>query len=168
MSRVPGTGDGSIGHRRWQYRPVRYFEDFEEGQVYELGSRIVTRDEIIAFAREYDPQPFHLDERAGERSPFGGLVASGWHTTALFMRLYVDALLRDSAALGSPGVEELRWLKPVRPNDTLTGRFTVVRTQPSSTTPGRGTVLARCELLDGSGNPVLSLLARGYFARRPG
>jgi acyl dehydratase len=147
---------------------VRYFEDFAAGQSYELGVHHLTRDEIVAFAEEFDPQPFHLDEDAARHSPFKGLVASGWHTTALFMRLYVNGLLGASAGMGSPGIEELRWLRPARPGDTLQGRFTVLETWPSQNHPGRGTVRARCELLNQAGEPVLEMTARGFFARRPG
>src|SRR5437870_3196748 len=109
-----------------------YLEDFEKGSVIELrGRRTVTREEIIAFAREFDPQPFHLDEDAAKRSPFGGLIASGWHTTAMVMRLIVDEFLApDSGSLGSPGADEIRWLKPVRPGDTLRLRVTVADVIP--------------------------------------
>jgi acyl dehydratase len=144
----------------------RYFEDFAPGDVLDLGTRTVTRDEIVAFAREFDPQPFHLDEAAAADGPFGGLVASGWHTAALFMRLYVDAVLAEAASMGSPGVEELRWLRPVRPGVTLHGRLTVLETMPSSRRPDRGTVRSRCELLDEDGEVVLSMVARGFFGRR--
>jgi acyl dehydratase len=146
---------------------TRYFEDFTAGDVFELGARTVTRDEIVAFARQFDPQPFHLDESAAAGGPFGGLVASGWHTAAIFMRLYVDAVLSDTVSMGSPGVEELRWLRPVRPGDTLLGRLTVLETTPSSRRPDRGTLRLGCELLAGDGEVVLAMVARGYFGRRP-
>jgi acyl dehydratase len=146
---------------------TRYFEDFTAGDVFELGARTVTRDEIVAFAREFDPQPFHLDESAAADGTFGGLVASGWHTAAIFMRLYVDAVLSDTVSMGSPGVEELRWLRPVRPGDTLRGRLTVLETTPSSRRPDRGTLRLGCELLAGDGKVVLAMVARGYFGRRP-
>ena len=145
---------------------MRYFEDFAEGDVIEIGSKTVTRDEIVAFAREFDPQPFHVDEEAGASSPFGGLIASGWHTTAMWMRLYVDAILLDSASLGSPGVEELRWLRPVRPGDTLTGRARVLWTKPSETDPRRGTVFSESTFENQDGEVVMRLRARGLFARR--
>ena len=112
-----------------------YFEDFEEGQVYELGEKTLTKEEIVAFAREYDPQPFHVDEEAAKGSAFGGLIASGWHTAAIFMRLYADAVLSRAESMGSPGVEELRWLKPVRPGDTLSARLTVLDAAPSASRP---------------------------------
>ena len=146
---------------------MRYFEDFAEGDVIEIGSKTVSRDEIVAFAREFDPQPFHVDDEAGASSPFGGLIASGWHTTAMWMRLYVDAILLDSASLGSPGVEELRWLRPVRPGDTLTGRARVLWTKPSETDPRRGTVFSESTFENQDGEVVMRLRARGLFARRP-
>ncbi len=145
---------------------TRYFEDFRAGEVTELGRVEVTRDEIVEFASRYDPQPFHLDEDAAARSPFGGLIASGWHTAALFMRLFVDGILRESASLGSPGVEELRWLLPVRPGDVLTGRVRVLETRPSGTDPGRGTVITDSEALNQDGAVVMRMRARGFFRRR--
>ena len=146
---------------------MRYFEDFAVGQTFNLGSRKLEADEIVAFAREYDPQPFHTDERAAAATPFGGLIASGWHTAAVFMRLYCDGLLNDTASLGAPGVDELRWLHPVRPGDTLTGSLTVLETRPSSTRPNRGTILLGCSLTNQDGVEVLTMRARGLFGRRP-
>jgi acyl dehydratase len=142
------------------------FEDFEPGQVYELGSRTVTEAEILEFARQFDPQPFHLDPEAAKESVFGGLIASGWHTGAIWMRLYVDAMLGDAASRGSPGVEELRWLAPVRPGDTLTGSLTVLDVTPSATRPDRGTVRIRGELTNQDGVTVLRMTSRGHFGRR--
>jgi acyl dehydratase len=147
--------------------PAHTFEDFETGQVLELGSRTVTEEEILAFAREFDPQPFHIDPEAAKDSVFGGLIASGWHTGAMWMRLYVDSLLDGSAAMGSPGIEELRWLAPVRPGDTLTGRLTVLETTPSATRPERGTVRIRGEMLNQDGVTVMAMTSRGHFGRRP-
>jgi acyl dehydratase len=147
---------------------MRYWEDFEVGDVIALGPVTVTAEEIVEFASRYDPQPFHLDEEAGRASPFGGLIASGWHTTALFMGMFVRAVLRDSASLGSPGVDETRWRAAVRPGDTLTGRTTVIDVQPSSTKPGRGTVFTENEVFNQDGVVVLTMQARGFFARRPG
>jgi len=146
--------------------PERFFEDFEPGQVYELGSRTVTEADIIAFAREWDPQPFHTDPEAAAESVFGGLIASGWHTGAMWMRLYVDSLLGGPASQGSPGIEELRWLAPVRPGDTLHGRLTVLETRPSERRPGRGTVRIRGEMVNQEAVTVLSLVSRGHFTRR--
>ena len=145
--------------------PALAFEDFEPGRVYELGSRTVTEAEIVAFARQFDPQPFHLDPEAAQETVFGGLIASGWHTGALWMRLYVDAMLGGSSALGSPGIEELRWLAPVRPGDTLSGRLTVLDVAPSGTRPDRGTVRIRGEMVNQDGVTVMGMTSRGHFAR---
>ena len=146
--------------------PDLHFEDFEPGQVYELGTRTVTESEIVAFAREWDPQPFHVDPEAAKESVFGGLIASGWHTGAMWMRMYVDTML-GSAARGSPGIEELRWLAPVRPGDTLSGRLTVLETTPSATRPDRGTIRIRGEMVNQDGVTVMSMTSRGHFGRRP-
>lgn len=146
--------------------PGNTFEDFEPGQVYELGSRTVTEAEILEFARQFDPQPFHLDPEAAKESVFGGLIASGWHTGAIWMRLYVDAMLGGAASRGSPGVEELRWLAPVRPGDTLTGSLTVLDVTPSATRPDRGTVRIRGELTNQDGVTVMRMTSRGHFGRR--
>jgi acyl dehydratase len=145
--------------------PDLYFEDFEPGQVFELGSRTVTEEEIVAFARQWDPQPFHVDAEAARSSPFGGLIASGWHTGAMWMRLYVDTLL-GASSMGSPGIEELRWLAPVRPGDTLSGRLTILETSPSQRRADRGTVRIRGEMVNQDGVTVLSMVSRGHFGRR--
>jgi acyl dehydratase len=146
--------------------PDLYFEDFEPGRVYELGSHTVTEEEIVAFGRAWDPQPLHVDPVAAESSPFGGLIASGWHTGSLWMRMYVDSMLGSAAAMGSPGIEELRWLAPVRPGDTLSARLVVLETTPSERHPGRGTLRSRGEMINQDGVMVMSMLSRGHFARR--
>ena len=141
------------------------FEDFTSGRVFDLGTTVVDRDEMVAFARRFDPQPFHVDAVAAARTPFGGIIASGWFTASLFMRLYVDGVLADSASQGSPGLSELRWLAPVRAGDVLAGRLTVLESAPSASRPGRGTVVLRGELLR-DGEPVLRTTFRGLFGRR--
>jgi acyl dehydratase len=146
---------------------VRYFEDFHVGDVREVGPVSVSEAEIVEFAQRFDPQPFHVDEKAAKASPFGGLIASGWHTTALFMGMFVRAVLLDSASLGSPGVEEIRWTAPVRPGDTLYGRSTVTDVRESSKDTRRGTVITTNEVWNQDGVLVLRLKARGFFARRP-
>jgi acyl dehydratase len=146
--------------------PDLYFEDFEPGQVYELGSKVVSEDEIVAFARQFDPQPFHLDTEAAKDSVFGGLIASGWHTGAMWMRLYVDSLLGGASGQGSSGIEELRWLAPVRPGDTLSGRLIVLEATSSERHPGRGTIRIRGEMVNQDGVTVMSMISRGRFARR--
>jgi acyl dehydratase len=146
---------------------VRWWDDIRPGDVLELGPVEVCEDELVAFASAYDPQPFHVDADAAARTPFGGLIASGWHTAALFMGMYVRGFLNDTASLGSPGVEELRWLVPVRPGDELRGRVTVLDAWPSERNAGRGTVVTRCEVLNQHDEVVLRMTARGFFARRP-
>jgi acyl dehydratase len=146
---------------------MRYWEDFAVGDVTELGAIDVTEHEIVEFAERYDPQPFHIDPVAARDGPFGGLVASGWHTTALFMGLFVRGILLDSASMGSPGIESLRWTAPVRPGDRLTGRVTVTDSQPSSTNPQRGTIFTTSEVFNQHGVLVMTMQARGFFARRP-
>ena len=146
---------------------MRYWENFHVGDVTELGPVTVTEDQIVEFASRFDPQPFHVDPEAAGKSPFGGLIASGWHTAAIYMGLFVRGVLEGTASLGSPGVEELRWLAPVRPGDTLRGRTTVTDVQPSSTTPGRGTIFGSHELVNQDGAVVMRFRSRGFIARRP-
>lgn len=144
-----------------------YFEDFEVGQVFELGSRTLTRERMLEFAEEFDPQPFHLDEAAASKSLYGGLIASGWHTGSVLMGLFATGLLNNTSSQGSPGVDELRWLKPVRPGDTLHGRSTILATRASRSRPDMGLVQIQSELRDDDGEPVLSLKSWGLFSRRP-
>lgn len=144
-----------------------YLDDFHDGQIIDLGSRTVSREEIIEFASQYDPQPFHTDEEAAKESIYGGLIASGWHTVALFMRLLVDGLLSRAASMGSPGVDEVRWLKPVRPGDTLSARGVVLAVVPSRSKPDRGILRTSYEMFNQSGEQVLSIKGIGMFARRP-
>jgi acyl dehydratase len=144
---------------------VKYWEDFEVGQETVHGTHEITTDEIVAFGREFDPQPFHTDREVD--GPFGGLIASGWHTAALYMGMFVRNVLLDSASLGSPGVEELRWLVPVRPGDELTGRSRVVEAWVSERDPRRGTIVGEHELVNQRGEVVMRMRARGFIARRP-
>jgi acyl dehydratase len=145
---------------------MRYLEDFHPGAVEEFGGRTVTRDEIVAFAAAFDPQPFHLNDEAGARSIYGGLIASGWHTAALSSRMFVDHLLADSTSLGGPGLDELRWLKPVRPGDTLSLRWTVLETTRSKSKPDRGVVRSRIEVLNQAGDTVLTYILIVMFRAR--
>jgi acyl dehydratase len=144
-----------------------HLDDFVPGQIHPLGRRTLTRDEIVAFARDWDPQPFHLDERAAAGSIYGGLIASGWHTVCVFMRLFADGLLNRSAAMGSPGVDEVRWLRPVRPGDTLEGRLEVLEVRPSRSKPGRGIVRLRSVMINQRQEEVLSFIANVMFRRHP-
>lgn len=146
---------------------MRYFDDFRVGDVTQLGPVTVTEDEIVEFASRYDPQPFHVDAEAASETMYGGLIASGWHTTALFMGMFVRGVLLDSASLGSPGVEEIRWLAPVRPGDELRGRSTILEMRDSSKDPRRGTVHSLNEVLNQDGVVVMTMKARGFFAKRP-
>ena len=146
--------------------PEHTFDDFEARRVYELGSKVVTEDEIVGFARQFDPQPFHLDPEAAKDSVFGGLIASGWHTGAMWMRLYVDSLLGGASGQGSSGIEELRWLAPVRPGDMLSGRLTVLEATVSESHPDRVSVRIRGEMVNQDGVTVMSMVSRGRFARR--
>lgn len=145
-----------------------WFEDFEVGQVNEFGSYAVTEEEILEFGRRYDPQPFHVDEEAARESPYGGLIASGWHTCSMCMRLMVDQMLADrSGSLGSPGVDGIRWLRPVRPGDILSVRVEVLETRPSTSKPDRGSIRIRSTLLDQHGQVPMVMESRGIFRRRP-
>ena len=146
---------------------MRYFEDFTPGDVIELGAHTITKERIVAFAREFDPQPFHTDEAAAQRSIYGGLLASGWHTGSLAMRLLYDGLLKDTASLGSPGMDELRWLKPVRPGDTLALRMTILDAIPSRTKPDRGLVRSLMEMRNQHGEVVLTIRGLSLLGRRP-
>ena len=146
---------------------MRYFEDFTPGETIELGRHTITKDEIIRFAKEFDPQPFHLDEDAAKRSIFGGLLASGWHTGSITMRLLYEGLVKDTLSMGSPGVDELRWLKPVRPGDTLSARLTVVECIPSRSKPDRGIVRSTIELRNQHGEVVVTSKGLSLFGRRP-
>jgi acyl dehydratase len=146
---------------------LRYWEDFPVGAEEEHGSVEVSEDEIVRFASEFDPQPFHTDPVAAAAGPFGGLIASGWHTASLYMGLLVRSQLQGSASMGSPGVDELRWLVPVRPGDVLAARSRIVEAWPSERDPGRGTIVGEHEFVNQRGEVVMRLRARVHLARRP-
>jgi len=160
----PGPGGREAASVRT--RP-RYFDDLEPGDVVELGSRTITKESIVAFAREFDPQYFHVDEEAAKRSIYGGLLASGWHTACILMRLLYDGLVKDAASMGSPGVDELRWVRPVRPGDTLSARFTVLESVPSRTKPDRGIIRSLCEVRNQHGEVVMTMRGMSLLGRRP-
>jgi acyl dehydratase len=145
---------------------MRYLEDFRAGEVIELGSHTFTEEEILTFARQYDPQPFHVDPERAASSIYGGLIASGWHTCSLYMRMVVDGLLADSASMGSPGLDSLRWLLPVRPGDTLRARYTALEVTPSRSRPDRGVVRFRGEMINQRDEVAMSLEGVGFFGRR--
>ncbi len=143
-----------------------YWEDFYPGRRFETGSKILTREQIVDFARDYDPQPFHVNQEAAERSPYGGLIASGWQTCALAMRMICDCYLLESASLGSPGIDGVRWLKPVRPDDRLHVNMTVLEQLPSRSKPDRGFVRSKWEMHNEDGEVVMTLEGTGMFRRR--
>lgn len=145
----------------------RYFEDFVAGEEIALGSRAVTEQEVIAFATQFDPQPFHLDHEAAAQSIFGRLAASGWHTCSMVMRIVVDKLLSDSSSLGSPGLEQVRWLKPVYPGDTLHVAYHVKEVRPSRSKPDRGVVVSVWKVSNQHGDLVCTVEGMGMFGRRP-
>ena len=145
-----------------------HLEDFPVGATWTLGDHEVTEDEIVAFGRQFDPQPFHVDASAAQESTFGGLIASGWHTSAITTRLLVDGLYSRAASLGSPGVDQIRWPKPVRPGDRLSVRFTVTDCRPSASRPDRGVVQCQVETLNQDGDAVMILRAAMFFATRAG
>jgi acyl dehydratase len=145
---------------------MRYFDDFQPGDVSEHGPYVVSREELIAFAKQFDPQPFHLSDEGGRESIFGGLIASGWHTASICHRLIVEGLLGKTASLGSPGLDELRWLKPVRPGDALSVRTEVVSLTPSRSKPDRGAIKFRFEVRNQHGEVVMTELVNALFARR--
>jgi acyl dehydratase len=147
--------------------PKRYCEDFSVGLTEERGDWLVTADEIIAFARLYDPQPFHLDAEAGAKTHFGGLVASGWHSCAMMMRMLVEHILHPETSLGSPGLDEVRWLKPVRPGDRLRLRATVMDNRPLQSRPGVGVVKVLCETLNQRDEAAVRVTANCLFLARP-
>jgi acyl dehydratase len=144
----------------------RYFEDFTPGMVIEHGPRLVTREEIVAFAAEFDPQPMHLDEEAARASILGGLAASGWHTCCLMMRMACDGFVLDSSSMGAPGVDEVKWLKPLRPGTNITLRTTVLDTRTSNSRPEMGFVKVRMDVLDDGRESVMTLTTSMIMGRR--
>jgi acyl dehydratase len=145
-----------------------YFEDLVPGSVITFGPRTITRQEIVAFAAEFDPQPMHLDEEAAKKTMLGGLSASGWHTCAIMMRMIYDGFLQgqNAASMGAPGIDELKWLKPVRPGDALTMRLTFLEKREPKSRPDFGFVQCRCEVLNQRGEVVLESIYPGMFEKR--
>jgi acyl dehydratase len=143
-----------------------YFEDFKLGEVQALGQTTVQREEVIEFATRFDPQPFHVDEVAAKESIFGGLIASGWHTCSMVMRMMCDTYLNQAASLGSPGLDNIRWLKPVRPGDTIRAQRTTLEIKPSSSKPDRGVVKSRWEVFNQHDELVMTMEGLGMFKRR--
>ena len=145
---------------------MRTFEDFIVGETIEHGTLTVSAEDIVAFARLYDPQPFHLDTATPEAEETGGLIASGWHVSALFMRLMTHSMLLDSTSMGSPGIETLKWPKPVRPGDALSARSTVIGRRASQSRPTMGLVHFRHEASLAAGETVMAMENTIMFGRR--
>jgi len=144
----------------------RYFEDYAPGSVYRFGSYKVSEQEIIDFARKYDPQVFHTDPEGAKETRFGGLVASGWHTAAIAMRLLVDHFISRVASMGSPGADKMRWLMPVRPGDELSIRVTVLNARPSKSTPEQGIIELLVEVINQEDHIVMTRTAVSLMRRR--
>ncbi|WP_281300298.1 MULTISPECIES: MaoC family dehydratase [unclassified Iodidimonas] len=150
-----------------QQQQTVFFEDFKIGQEDHFGRYEVTRDEVIDFARRYDPQPFHVDDEAARSSLFGGLCASGWHTCAMTMRMMVDHMKENGvASLGSPGVDEIRWLQPVFPGDVLSVQMKITNTRRLKSRPEIGNIQSDYTVLNQKGEPVLTFKSNGFFAAR--
>ncbi|WP_227378162.1 MaoC family dehydratase [Haladaptatus halobius] len=145
---------------------VRFFEDLSTGESHKFGGRTVTKQEILSFAEKYDPQPFHLDERAAEDSVFSGLVASGWHTVCLLNRMLVDGFVRDTANMGGRGADDVRWHRPLRPGTTLSGCVEVLEKTLSKRHPDRGYVTYEFTAFDEEGERLVSLTAELLVRRR--
>jgi acyl dehydratase len=143
-----------------------YWEDFTPGRVFEYGPRRISREEIVAFAAEFDPQPMHLDEEAARATLLGGLSASGWHACSILMRMSTDSFVLNSASMGAPGVDEVKWLMPIRPDDRLTLRSTVLETRLSRSRPEMGFVRFMFELFNQSGALAMSLTTALMMTRR--
>jgi acyl dehydratase len=144
----------------------RYFEDYTTGAIYEYGYLIVTEQDIVDYAEQFDPQPIHTDRVFAETGPFSGLIASGWHSAGLLMRLFADHYLSRVASLASPGVDELRWSVPLRPGDSLRLRTTITDTRPSRSKPDRGIVHTKAELLNQNDQCPISFQAMNILRRR--
>ena len=147
--------------------PRLYWEDFVVGDALVMGAHTFSPEEIVAFARLYDPQPFHVDPSQADASFFGGLIASGWHTCAVGMRFAVDSYINASASMGSPGVDNIRWPRPVRPGDTITYSRTVIASRASQSRPGVGLVQVRIDAVNQAGETVMTNEGWGMFGRRP-
>jgi len=146
--------------------PRYYWEDFTPGRIFEHGPRRLSRDEMMAFAAEFDPQPMHLDEVAARATMMGGLCASGWYVCSILMRMIADAFVLDSSSMGAPGVDEVKWLLPVRPDDEIRLRATVADVRASNSRPDRGFVKFNFELFNAAGQQVMTLTTSLMMGRR--
>ena len=143
-----------------------YFEDIQVGQKIQLGSISVTKKEIISFAKQYDPQPFHVNEEKAKESLFEGICASGWHTCSLFMKILYEGFLINAASLGSPGMDEIRWLKPLRPGDTITGVGEVMTKKPSKSKPNLGSLIISYRVFNQGDELIMTLISRAIMQIR--
>ena len=146
---------------------IRWFEDYEPGATHHIGSTQVDEDEVVAFAKRYDPQSMHTDKEAAEKGHFGGLIASGWHTAGMMMAIYAKQYLSEETSLASPGMEHLRWSTPVRPGDTLSVKVTVLSARRSSSKPDRGVIISDIEVSNQHGETVMSMRPTNLIKCRP-
>ena len=144
-----------------------FFEDFAPGQEIDLGERTVSEEEIIAFATQFDPQPFHIDHAAAEASMYGAVIASGWHTCSMMMRMVVDGMMASASSMGSPGLDKVRWLLPVRAGDTLSVTYLTTAVKASASKPDRGVVWSTWRAVNQHGEAVCTIEGMGMFGRRP-
>ncbi len=144
-----------------------YFEDMTVGKSYEFEGPTLTEADIIEFALKYDPQPFHIDPEEAKDTFFKGLAASGWQTAGIYMKMLVDGLLNQTVSMGSPGVDQLRWVKPVRPGDTLKAQFTIIEARPSTSRPDMGIIRSESQVFNQHNEVVMTLTNSGFFGRRP-
>ena len=145
----------------------RWFDHFKVGEVFEFGDCLLEQADIVAFARQFDPQPFHIDAEAASRSIFGGLIASGWHTAALMMRMMVDHFISPASSMGSPVMDEVRWLKPVRPGDGLHVRLKITAVKVSISKPDRGVVNQELDVINQHDETVMTCRGMGIYRREP-
>ena len=143
-----------------------YWEDFKPGEIFEFGNKLVTREEVVEFASAYDPQPFHLDEEAAKHSILGGLCASGWHICAMMMRMICDAYMNETANLGSPGLDEVRWMKPAYVGDILHIKRLCLESRPSKSNPTMGLTKFQWDIMNDKGAMVAQVTGWGMFVRR--
>ena len=143
-----------------------YLEDYQVGKIYKFGFVLVDKEEVISFAKKFDPQFFHIEETLANSSQFKGIIASGWHTCSMMMRLLVDNYISECSSLGSPGVEKIRWTEPVRPGDILSLKVRVLQSRPSESKPDRGIVKSKIEMFNQKKVTVLEMETTGFFLSR--
>jgi len=145
---------------------IIYFEDLNEGDNYSLGPLFVSKKEILEFANKYDPQPFHIDEKKAKESLFGDLCASGWHTCSLYMKMLCDSFIKNLASLGSPGMNEIRWIKPLFPDQNITGKVTIVSKTPSKSKPQIGSLITNSEVYNNKKEIIMTLQSISIVKKR--